>query len=71
MIDGLKPYREMSNSGVEWLGEIPVHWDLLRGKFLFRCIDVRSSIGEEELLTVSSERGVRSSLFRNSNHVQS
>ena len=58
MIDGLKPYREMSNSGVEWLGEIPVHWDLLRGKFLFRCIDVRSSTGEEELLTVSSERGV-------------
>ena len=48
----------MKDSGVSWLNQVPVHWDLLRGKFLFRCIDVRSSAGEEELLTVSSERGV-------------
>ena len=54
----LKPYPEMKASGVEWLGEVPVHWGLLRGKFLFRCIDVRSGTGEEELLTVSSEQGV-------------
>ena len=54
----LKPYPGMKDSGVSWLNQVPVHWDLLRGKFLFRCIDVRSSTGEEELLTVSSERGV-------------
>jgi type I restriction enzyme S subunit len=29
-----------------------------RGKVLFRCIDVRSATGAEELLTVSAERGV-------------
>ena len=54
----LKPYPAMKDSGVSWLNQVPVHWDLLRGKFLFRCIDGRSSAGEEELLTVSSERGV-------------
>ena len=24
----LKPYREMKDSGVEWLGEVPVHWEV-------------------------------------------
>ncbi len=48
----------MKDSGVPWLGMVPDHWDLRRGKALFRCVDVRSSTGEEELLTVSSERGV-------------
>ena len=56
--DALKPYPEMKDSGVSWLNQVPVHWNLLRGKFLFCCIDVRSSTGEEELLTVSSEQGV-------------
>ena len=56
--DALKPYPKMKDSGLSWLNQIPVHWNLLRGKFLFRCIDVRSSTGKEELLTVSSERGV-------------
>ena len=58
MIGALKPHPAMKDSGVEWLEQIPVHWELLRGKILFRCIDVRSTTGEEELLTVSSERGV-------------
>ena len=54
----LKPYPKTEDSCVEWLGKVPTHWGLLRSKFLFRCIDVRSRTGEEELLTVSSERGV-------------
>lgn len=58
MIDGLKPYSAMKDSGVPWLGEVPEHWEVKRGKALFRCIDVRSSTGDEELLTVSSECGV-------------
>jgi type I restriction enzyme S subunit len=58
MIDGLKPYRAIRDSGVPWLGSVPEHWKMLRGKVLFRCIDTRSSTGAEELLTVSSERGV-------------
>lgn len=54
----LKPYPAYKNSGLPWLGEVPEHWEIQRGKTLFRCIDVRSSTGQEELLTVSSERGV-------------
>ena len=58
MIANLKPYPELKESGVPWMKRIPSHWRVLRGKFLFDCIDVRSSKGEEELLTVSSDRGV-------------
>ena len=27
MIDGLKPYPKMKDSGVPWLGEVPAHWE--------------------------------------------
>ena len=58
MIANLAPYPAIKDSGVEWLGDVPEHWTVKRGKALFHCVDVRSSTGEEELLTVSSERGV-------------
>jgi len=58
MIAALRPYPAYKDSGVPWLGQVPEHWEVRRGKALFRCIDVRSQTGEEELLTVSSERGV-------------
>ena len=54
----LEPYPAYRESGVPWLGEVPTHWDVRRAKFLFRCVDVRSETGAEELLTVSSEHGV-------------
>ena len=28
MIDGLKPYPKMKESGVTWLGRVPEHWEL-------------------------------------------
>jgi type I restriction enzyme, S subunit len=58
MIEGLKPYASMKDSGVPWLGEVPEHWEIQRGKTLFRSVDVRSESGLEELLTVSSNHGV-------------
>ena len=54
----LKPYPTMKDSGVEWLGMIPEHWEIRRAKYLFNSIDVRSENGDEELLTVSSRDGV-------------
>jgi len=54
----LKPYPEYKDSGLPWLGEIPSHWRIQRGKTLFQCIDIRSTTGDEELLTVSSEYGI-------------
>lgn len=36
MIDTLKPYPEYKDSGVEWLGQVPVHWRVLPGRACFR-----------------------------------
>ncbi len=58
MIGTLKPYPAYKPSGLVWLEDMPDHWRVRRGKALFRCIDIRSRTGEEELLTVSSERGI-------------
>ena len=58
MITKLKPYTLMKASGIDWLGEIPEHWNVKRGKYIFVCIDKRSETGEEELLTVSGANGV-------------
>ena len=35
----LKPYPAYMDSGVEWLGEVPAHWEVERGKWLFRKMD--------------------------------
>ena len=33
---GLDPTVPMKDSGVEWIGQIPAHWEVRRGKFLFK-----------------------------------
>ena len=57
-VNGLRPYPAYRESGVEWLSKVPEHWELRRGKTVFRCIDERSETGSEELLTLSSGRGI-------------
>jgi type I restriction enzyme S subunit len=58
MIAKLKPYAEYKESGEEWLGLLPAHWNQLRAKFLLREVDERSRTGKEELLSVSHLTGV-------------
>lgn len=58
MIGELKPYSDYKESGLPWLGGVPAHWRLDRAKSIFRCVDLRSKTGNEELLTVSSASGV-------------
>ena len=58
MISDLKPYAEYKESGLPWLEEVPGHWEIKRGKSYLTAIDERSKTGKEELLTVSSARGV-------------
>lgn len=58
MIEGLQPYPEYKESGLLWLGLYPSHWVIKRGKSYMTCVDQRSKTGKEELLTVSSARGV-------------
>ncbi|MGN6416706.1 MAG: restriction endonuclease subunit S [Pseudobacter sp.] len=54
----MKRYDAYKPSGVEWLGEIPEHWEVKRIKFLFEEINERSFNGEEDLLSVSQYTGV-------------
>ena len=54
----LKPYPVYKELNLPWLESMPEHWKIQRGKILFDCVDIRSSTGNEELLTVSSDRGV-------------
>lgn len=57
---GLHAQLPTKPSGVDWLGEIPEHWQIERGKNLFVARDDRSEEGDEELLTVSHITGVTS-----------
>ena len=58
MSSNLHPYPSRKPSGIDWLGDVPEHWDVLRGKALLDPIDIRSRTGDEELLTVSAQHGV-------------
>lgn len=35
---GLNPDAEMKDSGIEWIGEIPATWNIIRGKYLFKYL---------------------------------
>lgn len=35
---GLDPDVEMRDSGIEWIGEMPAHWECKRGKYILRYI---------------------------------
>ncbi|NWJ92995.1 restriction endonuclease subunit S [Acinetobacter towneri] len=55
---GLDPSVPMKDSGVEWIGQIPEHWNVVRAKYLFKEVEERSVFGNEELLSVSHLTGV-------------
>ena len=42
-----RTYPKYKPSGIEWLGEIPDHWELLRAKFCSRINMGQSPISEE------------------------
>lgn len=64
MIDELRPYLTMKSSGLPWLGDIPVHWDVRRNGRLFGA---RRETGFPDLpvLEVSIRSGVRIRNFDN------
>ena len=55
---GLDPSIPLKPSGVEWLGDVPAHWEVRRAKFFYREADERSTTGTEELMSVSHKTGV-------------
>jgi type I restriction enzyme S subunit len=54
-LDETVPFKD---SGIPWIGEIPAHWDTKRIKYLLREIDVRSTSGEEPLLSMRMHHGL-------------
>ena len=55
---GLNPKTSHKPSGIDWLGDIPEHWEVLRGKYLFREVDLRSGTGDETHLSMSQRHGL-------------
>lgn len=55
---GLNPSAEMKESGVDYIGIMPIEWRLLKLKYILSEINIRSKTGEEDLLSVSQYRGV-------------
>ena len=68
---GLDPTMPMKDSGVEWMGDIPAHWEVKRGKALFQETEARSVDGSEELLTVSQYTGITPRSQKNVNMFES
>lgn len=57
---GLDPNVKMKNSGVEWLGMVPEHWEIHQTKRIFKLVvDVAPDNNNHELLSIYTEIGVR------------
>src|SRR5690606_11673657 len=54
----MRTYDSYKDSGIDWLGVIPSHWEVKRIKYLFKEINERSFDGNEDLLSVSQYTGV-------------
>ena len=55
---GLDPNVFLKDSGVEWIGMIPKHWELQRFKSIFTECKSVTETGQENLLSVSEYYGV-------------
>ena len=53
-----QPYPAHKDSGVEWLAEVPDHWEVTRARYIFREIDRRSRLGLEQHLSMSQKLGL-------------
>ena len=55
---GLYPSVPLKPSGVLWLGQIPEHWAVFRGRFLFRAVTRRDVRADDPKLSVTQRHGV-------------
>lgn len=55
---GLNPDAPMKDSGIDWIGQIPAHWEVKRNKHMFVEINERSAKGEEQHLSMSQKLGL-------------
>lgn len=52
-----KPYSSYKDSGIEWLGEVPEHWEVIYSKWLFQERSTKA-YKDDEQLTASQKYGV-------------
>ncbi len=55
---GIDSNVRLKSSRVEWLGDVPEHWEVRRAKYLFCEVDRRSSTGTEVLLSLRMYSGL-------------
>ena len=55
---GIRMNRKMKPSGIEWIGDIPEEWKLMRAKFCFRQRSEKGNRIEEQLLSPTQKYGV-------------
>ena len=57
---GIRPNREMKDSGIEWIGEIPKEWNVQRIKTIFALRDERNylPLKKVNLISLYTDKGV-------------
>lgn len=55
---GIRGERQMKDSGIEWIGEIPIEWQLTKVKWLLHERKEHSQFGKEEPLSMSQKQGI-------------
>lgn len=64
---GLDPNAEMKDSGIEWIGKVPSHWNVDKIKYHLRRNESRNP-GDKQVLSVYREYGVIPKDSRDDNH---
>ena len=59
----MERYSEYEDSGVQWLGEIPSHWELLKMKYAFKECSEKNHPNEEPLCATQSRGVIPQSLY--------
>lgn len=59
--------REMVNSEIDWLGDMPSHWKVHRNKALFKNVSIKNH-GDATVLSLYRELGVIPKDSRDDNH---
>lgn len=54
----MERYQEYKDSGIQWIGKIPKHWNMIRIKYIFNESKIKSTTGEELPLSLSREDGL-------------
>ena len=55
---GLNPKAKLKDSGIEWIGKIPAHWESIKAKYLFKQRNAKGNSICLQLLSPSQKFGV-------------